>query len=495
MNKSNKILLALSIVLLLILIATYYLFLSKDHYVPDLFVRGDIEDVINLKETSSFNQVKIEHKGKKIKVYKLEDVVNRALPLSEEYELVLSGNDGRRAVIDGKQLNFSYLNYSSENGWEVINFNHPISSNIKLLKNITVVDKKSDFFDSLTIITQSENIIKTTVGELLTGSYTKKPFLRGSSTLNVDGQLYSVDVYSEKRVISLADLVDRGILGRTVIYNKKGETLIHRDGFLELTNNKISYFNSESEEWLEDITGIVLDAPLTSNKDVFYDSLHYLEAGYKVLVVLLDGFGYHQYNYCLDEEIIPFMAEIENSSQAITSYKPVTNTGLAAVLTGKGPQENKIYSRDFKHIAVDDIFKKISKMSLNSVYIEGNIKILNTSIEPILNPDLNQNGITDDEIFKKTLKQMNGNANFVFVHFHGIDDMGHTYGPYGEKTIEMITQSDRYIQELAQNWPGKIIITADHGMHSILNGGDHGLVIYQDMFVPYLITDGGLKDE
>ena len=495
MNKLNKALLFLSIVLILILIGTFYFFMNKDYYIPDLFVRGDIEEVINLKESSNFNQVEIEHNDKKIKVYKLENIINKVQPLSTEFKLVLSSSDELRAEIEGNELSESYLNFSSGNGWEVINLNHPISSNIKLLKNITVVTKEPNISESMTIIKRNENIIKTTVGQLLTGSYIHRPILEGSSVLTDQSQSYSVDIYLNKKAISLQDIVNEKIVGRTVLFNKNGETIIYRDGFLELTNNQINYYNPENREKLKNIAGIVLDAPSKSNKDVFYDSLYYLENGHKVLVILLDGFGYHQYNYCMDKGIIPYMKGIDNSSLAITSYKPVTNTGLAAVLTGKGPQENKIYSRDFKNIAVDDIFKIISEMGLNSVYIEGNINILNTSIDPILNPDLNENGITDDEIFKRTLNELNGNTDFIFVHFHGIDDMGHSYGPYGEKTIEMINKTDRYIQEFAQNWPGKIIITVDHGMHSIPNGGDHGLVVYQDMFVPYLITDGGLKDE
>ncbi|HMA59664.1 MAG TPA: hypothetical protein VKN64_05160, partial [Halanaerobiales bacterium] len=67
--------------------------------------------------------------------------------------------------------------------------------------------------------------------------------------------------------------------------------------------------------------------------------------------------------------------------------------------------------------------------------------------------------------------------------------------PFGDKTIDVIKKTDDYLKQLAQNWDGKIIITSDHGMHSTKEGRDHGSVLYQDMFVPYLITEGGNSNE
>jgi hypothetical protein len=39
-----------------------------------------------------------------------------------------------------------------------------------------------------------------------------------------------------------------------------------------------------------------------------------------------------------------------------------------------------------------------------------------------------------------------------------------------------------------------VIITSDHGMHSTDTGGYHGVFRYEDMIVPYIITEGGIGE-
>jgi phosphopentomutase len=58
--------------------------------------------------------------------------------------------------------------------------------------------------------------------------------------------------------------------------------------------------------------------------------------------------------------------------------------------------------------------------------------------------------------------------------------------------MERLETIDSYIEKLASNWNGKIIITSDHGMHSTGEGGDHGEFRFEDMVVPYIIINGDL---
>ena len=58
--------------------------------------------------------------------------------------------------------------------------------------------------------------------------------------------------------------------------------------------------------------------------------------------------------------------------------------------------------------------------------------------------------------------------------------------------MERIKTTDSYIEQLASEWDGKIIITSDHGMHDTEEGGNHGEFMFEDMVVPYILTDGGL---
>ena len=494
----------LYIILIILIVLSGFLFYNKfdlvvsndSGYIPFFKVEGDIKEVINtndFNELNSLKKVSINYKEEKIKVYKLKDILNKTKPLSENYDIVFSAKDGLRAKITSGNIEESYINFSSKNGWEAINLNHPISSNIKRLEKITVVSKFKEKHNnqSFNIVNEKSNLLEKTPGQFLTEEYFYKAVFEGASSVNKNKKNNSVSIYTEKRVLYPEELINNKMDSRTIIIGDKGETFNYRGGMLELKENYLNYINSEEKIKEEKIKGMIVDAPLQSIKNVYHDSLHYLKQNEKVMVIFLDGFGYHQYLYCLDNNFAPYMTKIENNTRALTSYKPVSNTGLATALTGKGPEEHGIYSRDFNELKSKDLFKKVEEIGLKSKYIEGNIKILNTSQDPILNPDLNNNGTTDDEVFGTAKKEIEKKASLFFIHFHGIDDSGHDNGPYSKKTIEVIKKTDEYIAELAKNWSGKIIITADHGMHKTANGGDHGLLLYQDMFVPYLVTEGG----
>jgi predicted AlkP superfamily pyrophosphatase or phosphodiesterase len=175
---------------------------------------------------------------------------------------------------------------------------------------------------------------------------------------------------------------------------------------------------------------------------------------------------------------------------AFSVYTPVTNAGMAAILTGRPPSENGVHTRKEMDILTPSIFGYAEQSGKSSVMIEGNIKVLNLEIEPVLNIDRNSSGSTDDEIRDKALEMMEQSYNLMVVHFHGIDDSGHSCGDLSPETMERVKATDGYVEQLVSRWNGRVIITADHGMHSTSGGGSHGEFRYEDMVVPYIICEG-----
>lgn len=49
--------------------------------------------------------------------------------------------------------------------------------------------------------------------------------------------------------------------------------------------------------------------------------------------------------------------------------------------------------------------------------------------------------------------------------------------------METIAALDGYIEKMIKEWHGKVIITAHHG-----------IICYKDMFVPYIIKEGGKQE-
>jgi predicted AlkP superfamily pyrophosphatase or phosphodiesterase len=77
----------------------------------------------------------------------------------------------------------------------------------------------------------------------------------------------------------------------------------------------------------------------------------------------------------------------------------------------------------------------------------------------------------------------------LYVHFHEIDDMGHTYGENSPEYEAALISVDTYIAQLVAALPADtlIIITADHGMHTTSDGGNHGTLTAADMLIPITI--------
>mgnify|MGYP000902493144 FL=1 len=40
---------------------------------------------------------------------------------------------------------------------------------------------------------------------------------------------------------------------------------------------------------------------------------------------------------------------------------------------------------------------------------------------------------------------------------------------------------------LPELWPGEALVVADHGMHTVPTGGNHGAFYYQDLVVPHIL--------
>ncbi|HHX74472.1 MAG TPA: hypothetical protein GX699_06185, partial [Firmicutes bacterium] len=207
--------------------------------------------------------------------------------------------------------------------------------------------------------------------------------------------------------------------------------------------------------------------------DLYPDTEHYLRLG-RVMVLYLDGFGYHQYLHAVRTGYAPFLAELPPAARALAVYRPVTNAGFAAMITGRPPGENGVWSREQKDLLVPSIFALAAGSRKKAVLIEGHIKILNTEVEPVLNPDVNGDGSTDDEIMARAADCLDQDYDLLFVHFHSIDDAGHTYGDLSQKTLRQIQVVDGYVRELVTGWEGTVIILSDHGMHQTAEGGGHG---------------------
>jgi len=463
---------------------------NSEAYIPALNVTGDVSKPQSIKTMKGFDTSSIMHNNKKTKAILLKDVIKKSGPWVKNNNIFIVGDDGLTAEIQDNDLEECYIAFTSANGWECINNNYPVSSNIKRITKIVIASNSSAQNFGMNIINPEKNLLSITPGQLFMKQILLTRNFEGKASVNHNGKIFEDTIYTLHQYVKLKDLADTGsgiiVMGQDGAYGTDSG-----DGYLELMGNTIDYVYSDLKERVVNIKGILVNAPQESNMDAYYDVQYFLYNGENVMVILTDGFGYNQYEKYMESNSMPYLKSLPIAAKASAEFIPVTNTGLAAIITGKSPQENGVYSRSQRELKVPTIFDYVNKIGKKGVLVEGNIKILDTKGDIVLNTDKNSNGTFDDEIYESALNAVNEKKNFIFVHFHSIDDAGHNFGPLGGNTIKAAKQVDAYIKDMVSKWHGEVIITSDHGMHSAKTAGDHGSFAYEDMIVPYMIIKGG----
>jgi hypothetical protein len=215
-----------------------------------------------------------------------------------------------------------------------------------------------------------------------------------------------------------------------------------------------------------------------------------------VLMLFLDGFGFVRYTEALEAGLIPNLAELPEPLVGLTEYPPSTRVGTAALLTGAPPGVNGVDGRSVRSTEVETLFDVAAAAGLDVVAVEGESLAFNLrGAEVQLSGDRDGNGGTDDNVLANALAVLAaGMPDLFYVHFHGIDDAGHTYAPGTPEEEEAIHQVDAAVGRLLEALPADtlVIIFADHGMHRVEEEGrlgNHGNLIERDMFIPIWVVE------
>ncbi len=212
------------------------------------------------------------------------------------------------------------------------------------------------------------------------------------------------------------------------------------------------------------------------------------------LLIFLDGFGYIRYTEALDDGLIPYLATLDPPLVALTAYPPCTAVASASLLTGAPPDVHGATERNVRNTEAETLFDVASGVGLRVEAVEGNALSFNLrNADLTLSGDRDGNGGTDDNVLANALAVLQeGMPDVFFVHFHGIDDQGHTHGPGAAAERLKIGEVDAAVEQIIQAVPPDtlIVIFADHGMHAVDEQGqqgNHGHLIERDMFVPIFI--------
>ena len=214
-----------------------------------------------------------------------------------------------------------------------------------------------------------------------------------------------------------------------------------------------------------------------------------------VLLLFLDAFGYVRYTEARDAGLIPTLRALAEPAVGSTVYPPSTAVASAVLLTGAPPAINGAELRGTRTTAAETLFDVAARAGLRVVAVEGNALAFNLrNAEVILSGDRDGDGRTDDNVLANTLAVLeDGMPDILWVHFHGIDDFGHTYGPNTPEEKAIIAYVDAAVGEILTALPPDtlVLIVADHGMHTVQEAGrlgNHSALIARDMLVPVWVV-------
>jgi hypothetical protein len=215
----------------------------------------------------------------------------------------------------------------------------------------------------------------------------------------------------------------------------------------------------------------------------------------RAVLIFLDGFGFVRYTEALAQGLIPNLSALGEPLVATVTYPPITSVSTASLLTGAGPEVHGADRRGVRKTETETLFDVASSAGLEVVAVEGeSLSFELRGAELQLSGDLDGNGTTDDNVLTNALSLLREGARDVFfVHFHGIDDAGHSYGPGAPEERAAIQEEDTAVGQILELLPEHtlIIIFADHGMHQVNEEGrlgNHGHLLERDMFVPIFLA-------
>jgi hypothetical protein len=215
----------------------------------------------------------------------------------------------------------------------------------------------------------------------------------------------------------------------------------------------------------------------------------------RVALFFLDGFGYVRYTEALAEGLIPNISSLGEPLIGLTTYPPSTSVSTASLLTGAPPEVHGVDQRGIRKTDTETLFDVAASAGLTSVAVEGeSLSFALRNAEAQLSADFDDNGSTDDNVLANVFSVLGaGPPDILFVHFHGIDDAGHTYGPGAPEECAAIAEEDGAVGRILELLPSGtlVVIFADHGMHDVNEEGrlgNHGHLVERDMFIPIFLA-------
>lgn len=447
---------------------------------PVVVITGDVVQTVELKSYENLQQYEISVDEKQVKAVKISDALSKAQTVGQDIEVLIESYDGVSALVSLEELENTYLYIDTDSHWCVSSQDLPVQSGIKYIEKIVVAANTLEHRQNCFRIINGSQDYAFGYGKMYMEDCILSTVFEGQPSLN--GK--ELGVYKKRNLIPLSNYYQSA--DSAIGYFADGsQQEIDPKGYILWRGNSADYVSTDKKTTVNNIIGVWFDP---YEKCIDYVGQYALEnKDENIMIIELDGYGYTAH-----QQHMPQYLSGLNAEPIRTVMPSVSNVALATLVTGKTPDQTGVKITGDRELLIDDIFSQTE----NSVIIEGNTSLISMSIDQILSIDTNNNGTNDDEVYDNAIKVLKDNPQLIYVHFHGFDDIAHTYGPYSQQAKEKIDQLDKYVEGLVKEFDGTVLITADHGQHEREYEdkiGNHGEFVYEDMTVPLFIV--GEEDE
>ncbi len=415
---------------------------SDKNAVSPLEIKGDVDNPYTI---SSYSEERIS----------LEEVLEKAEPLGLQ-KVYLRGENGENIDFSSTALDEIFLEIQEESR----TWNLGGAGKENILQGIGEIIVLGDTAP-LGIVTPRKNLLNMTPGEFLAQNQAEPLIKLEEYFAEYTGPFLAVNLKGEE-----------------ALYEPEGQ-------HIAFENNSFTLVDKEGQEILGSLAGVMFEPPDISIADIVPKMNTLMADNRRILLILVDGFGFDQFLYARENELIPFLGSREETKMARVAYPPITNVNTASLLTGELPPGTGIHQRRDREPLVQNILDLSAEQGLKVASLQGAINPLYSEIAPVLHPR------GDEEIIITARDMVKKDYDLLFVHFKSLDIAGHEYGPFDQRTMETLSVLDGYLQEISSFWPGDILIMPDHGMRKTPEGGNHGRFYYQDLIVPFFHLQGG----
>jgi hypothetical protein len=236
---------------------------------------------------------------------------------------------------------------------------------------------------------------------------------------------------------------------------------------------------------------------------MIYDLLMSSIAESPTLAVFVDGLGYKLWEYASEKGFSDTFFDIGFEPLRVV-YPPKTVYNYYAFGTGElrpeAEEKRKEMFSSFAEPGLISFETETGTAARRGVIIEGEMQLYLSPLRQVLHLPDKESGLVDPAIYRTALKET-ADHDFVFVHFHDIDDLGHSYGPNSKEVMEAIRRTGAFLTGLAAVWEGNFYVFSDHGMHEYYEeetgslSGTHYTAGAEDMIGVFADLSGLTKGE